>query len=251
MTEFSGQVALVTGGVRGMGRAIAEALLERGARVAVGYSRSWTAAEAFAAAHDAQGVSVHQGRIGDPDDCERVVQEVVDRHGRLDILVNGAGLTVDPETLPGSEAWTRAVDTNIAGAFAMAEAAQPHMLAQNHGRIIGISPAGPDDPQLSDATSAVQFELTVRLAERVAGHGVTVNCITPGEQWPLVPPEASPGAPDDPDRAARAAEVTRLAMLLASPNAGEINGQVYSLDGGLNLCVRRSQSMTFTKRSTA
>ncbi len=247
MTELSGQVALVTGGVRGMGRAIAEALLERGARVAVGYSRSWTAADAFAAAQGAHGVSVHQGRIGSPEDCERVVTEVIDRHGRLDILVNGAGLTVDPGVAPGSGEWERAVGTNIAGAFAMADAALPHMLNQGHGRIIGISPAGPDDPQLSDATSAVQFELTVALAERVAGHGVTVNCITPGEDWPLVPVDDAPDA----ERAARVAEVTRLAMLLASPNAGEINGQVYSLDGGLNLCVRRSQSMTFTKRSTA
>lgn len=234
-----------------MGRAIADALLERGARVAVGYSRSWTAAEAFAAEHGARGVSVHQGRIGDADDCERVVNEVIDRHGRLDILVNGAGLTVGPEVVPGSEAWTRAVDTNIAGAFAMANAALPHMLNQRHGRIIGISPAGPYDPQLSDAASAVQFRLTVDLAERVAGHGVTVNCITPGEPWPLLPPGGENGDPPDPARIARAAEVTRLAMLLASPHAGEINGQVYSLDGGLNLCVRRSQSMTFTKRSTA
>ncbi|MFN8110324.1 MAG: SDR family NAD(P)-dependent oxidoreductase [Thermoleophilia bacterium] len=103
---MSGQVALITGGVRGIGRVIAEALLDRGARVAVGYSRSWTAAEAFIERNGARGVSVHQGSIADPLDCERVVVEAIDRHGRLDILVNGACLTIDPMMEPGSEAWS-------------------------------------------------------------------------------------------------------------------------------------------------
>ncbi|MFN8110323.1 MAG: SDR family oxidoreductase [Thermoleophilia bacterium] len=133
----------------------------------------------------------------------------------------------------------------------MARAALPHMLAQRHGRIIGISPAGPDDPRHSDAVSAVQFDLTARLAEEVAGRGVTVNCITPGEQWPLEPLEDAVATTDGSlRRLSRAAEVTRLAMLLASPQAGDITGQVYSLDGGLNLCVRPSRSMTLTKRSS-
>ena len=93
MADMTGQVALITGGIRGIGRAISERLAARGVEVAAGYSHGKEAAEKFAAEYPR--ASVHQGNIGVVEDCERVIQEVLDRHGRLDILVNNAGITLD------------------------------------------------------------------------------------------------------------------------------------------------------------
>src|SRR5450755_2726118 len=94
MADMSGQVALVTGGVRGIGAAITARLVNRGVTVAAGYSRDTAKAQEF---QDGYGdkVSTHQGNIGSNGDCERVIDEVLQRHGRLDILVNNAGITVD------------------------------------------------------------------------------------------------------------------------------------------------------------
>ncbi len=88
--SLSGRVALVTGGTRGIGAAICNDLARRGAAVAAGFSSNRERADAFLRAlpHSAGGASVHQGNVGDPEDCARVVSEVIDEHGRLDILVN-------------------------------------------------------------------------------------------------------------------------------------------------------------------
>ena len=95
MTDMTGQVALVTGGVRGIGIAICERLIQRGVLVTAGYSRNEQAANEFLEAHEAQGAGVAQGNIAHPPDCERVIKEIVEQHGRLDIVVNTAGITVD------------------------------------------------------------------------------------------------------------------------------------------------------------
>src|SRR4029453_16962433 len=93
MASMEGQVALVTGGARGIGLAISNRLAERGAKVAVGYSHGADTAKSFAAAHE--GSTIHQGNIGVAADCERVINEVLEQHGQLDILVNNAGITID------------------------------------------------------------------------------------------------------------------------------------------------------------
>ena len=95
MADMQGQVALVTGGGRGIGRAICERLIGRGMRVAAGYSRNADAAKELQQKFADADVSIHQGNIGEADDCERVVREVMDRYGQLDVLVNNAGITVD------------------------------------------------------------------------------------------------------------------------------------------------------------
>jgi NAD(P)-dependent dehydrogenase (short-subunit alcohol dehydrogenase family) len=95
MADMTGQVALVTGGIRGIGLAIGERLMNRGVRVAAGYSSNTAAAQQFAGKYADHGVSIHQGNIGSDEDCVRVIGEVLDRHGQLDILVNNAGITVD------------------------------------------------------------------------------------------------------------------------------------------------------------
>jgi NAD(P)-dependent dehydrogenase (short-subunit alcohol dehydrogenase family) len=92
---MNGQVALVTGGIRGIGLAICERLMNRGITVAAGFSSNHDTAQQFADKYADHGVSIHQGNIGSNDDCVRVIGEVLDRHGHLDILVNNAGITVD------------------------------------------------------------------------------------------------------------------------------------------------------------
>jgi hypothetical protein len=95
MADMHGQVALVTGGIRGIGIAICERLMNRGVTVAAGYSANVEAARLFSDKYAEYGATVHQGNIGRNEDCVRVIGEVIDRHGQLDILVNNAGITVD------------------------------------------------------------------------------------------------------------------------------------------------------------
>ena len=133
MADMTGQVALVTGGIRGIGRAISERLAARGVTVAAGYSRGQEAADKFVADHS--GATVHQGNIDSADDCRRVVDEVHKRYGRLDVLVNNAGITIDKPVLKmDDEDWYKVLAVNLSGAFFMSKAALPHMVEQEHGR---------------------------------------------------------------------------------------------------------------------
>jgi NAD(P)-dependent dehydrogenase (short-subunit alcohol dehydrogenase family) len=112
MADMNGQVALVTGGIRGIGLAICERLMSRGVKVAAGYASNADAAQQFADKYAEHGVSVHQGNIGRDEDCERVIGEVLDRHGQLDILVNNAGITLDKTMRKMSpEEWDRVIRT--------------------------------------------------------------------------------------------------------------------------------------------
>src|SRR5206468_5642347 len=127
MADMNGHVALVTGGVRGIGRAICDRLAARGATVAAGYSRDKEAAERFREDHP--GSTVHQGNIGSVEDCERVIQEVLDAHGRMDILVNNAGITADKTVRKMTpQEWDRVVQVNLSGAFYLSRAVLQHML---------------------------------------------------------------------------------------------------------------------------
>src|SRR5918911_3202631 len=135
MADMTGQVALVTGGVRGIGRAICDRLHARGVKVAAGYSRDKEAADRFCEDHP--GSTVHQGNIGSHEDCERVIREVCDTHGRLDILVNNAGITADKTVRRMTVSdWDRVVQVNLSGAFYLSRAVLQHMLDRSYGRII-------------------------------------------------------------------------------------------------------------------
>ena len=134
--SLAGRVALVTGGTRGIGAAISLSLTACGANVAAGYSSDRARAEA----HGVNIGSVHQGNVGDPDDCRRVMQEVIERHGRLDVLVNNAGVTVDrPLRKMTVDEWHQVLRVNLSGAFYMSQPALEHMLERGSGRIINIS----------------------------------------------------------------------------------------------------------------
>ena len=242
MGDMAGQVALVTGGVRGIGRAISERLYGRGVKVAAGYSGNKEAAEKFCADHP--GSSVHQGNIGSNADCERVVQEVLDQHGRLDILVNNAGITIDKTVRRMTpEDWDRVVHVNLSGAFYLSRAILQHMLDRGSGRIINISSVIGSSGNIGQANYAAaksgMFGLTMSLALETARKGITVNSVTPGyittDMTAAVPPEAMEkvvaripaGRLGEPD------EVARVVEFLADPESAYITGQVYAVNGGL------------------
>ena len=142
MADMSGQVALVTGGIRGIGLAICERLIDRGVTVAAGFSSNHDAAQQFADKYADRGVSIHQGNIGSNDDCVRTIGEVLDRHGQLDILVNNAGITIDRTVRKMTPAeWDQVIRVNLSGAFYLSRAVLQQMLDRGYGRIVNISSA--------------------------------------------------------------------------------------------------------------
>jgi acetoacetyl-CoA reductase len=244
MAEMKGQVALVTGGIRGIGLAICERLMNRGVTVAAGYSADTEAAQQFADKYANHGVSVHQGNIGSNADCERVIGEVLDRHGQLDILVNNAGITLDKTMRKMSpEEWDRVIHVNLSGAFYLSRAILQHMLDRGYGRIVNISSvigeAGGFGQANYAAAKSGMFGLTMSLALETASKGITVNSVTPGyittDMTAAVPsavmekvitriPVGRLGEPN---------EVARVVEFLADPESGYITGQVYAVNGGL------------------
>lgn len=244
MADMTGQVALVTGGVRGIGLAICTRLAERGIKVAAGYSRDAESAQKFVESHADWSATVHQGSIGDPADCQRVIQEVIDQHGRLDILVNNAGITEDKTVRRMSfDEWDRVIRVNLNGAFYLSQAVLTHMNDQGYGRIVNISSIIGQKGNIGQANYASSksglFGLTKSLALETAKRGITVNSVAPGfiltEMVAKVPQEILDGIVGqipvgrlgDPD------EVARVVEFLVDPASGYITGQVYSINGGL------------------
>jgi acetoacetyl-CoA reductase len=241
MADMTGQVALVTGGIRGIGAAISDRLAARGVKVAAGYSRDKEAADRFQAEHP--GSSVHQGNIGNCEDCERVIREVLDTHGRLDILVNNAGITADKTVRKmTAEDWDRVVQVNLSGAFYLIRAVLQHMLDRGSGRIINISSIIGESGNIGQANYASAkaglFGLTMSLAQETARKGITVNSVAPGyiatEMVAAVPKEALDKviAKIPVGRLGEADEVARVVEFLADPESGFITGQIYSVNGG-------------------
>lgn len=244
MGDMVGQVALVTGGARGIGKAISQRLTNRGVKVAVGYSRNAEPAEKLAAGHP--DMTIHGGNIGSKEDCQRVLDEVIEQHGRLDVLVNNAGITED-KTMSKMEPdeWDRVLQVNLSGTFYLARLAYLHMSERGDGRIINISSVIGETGNVGQANYAASksglFGMTMSMALEGARKGVTVNCVAPGyietDMVAAVPEKALEkivgqvparrlGQPD---------EVARVVEFLADPESSYITGQVYSVNGGLNM----------------
>jgi acetoacetyl-CoA reductase len=232
-SDMTGHVALVTGGVRGIGFAICERLMGRGAVVAAGYSRPSDASEAFLAKYGESGATIHQGNIGHPEDCERVIDEVIERHRKLDILVNNAGITVDRTVRKMSAAeWNHVVQVNLNGAFYMCSAALPHMIERGYGRIVNISSVIGEIGNIGQANYSASksglFGLTMSLARECANKGITVNTVAPGfirtEMLAAVPEEALAKVVEriPVGRLGEADEVARVVEFLVDPDSGYI-----------------------------
>jgi len=244
---FGGRVAIVTGATRGIGRAIAFELANQGADVAFNYAKSSEAANALKTELEALGVRAisSQCDVANTDAAAEMIKQVKDAFGRIDFLVNNAGITRDNLILRMKEEdWDDVMNTNLKGAWNFAKAALRTMLRQESGgSILNISSisgrVGLAGQSNYSASKAGMIGLTKALAKEVASRKVTVNALALGlvatdmsatldagyrtkllEQIPL-------------GRFAEAQEIARIACFLLSDDARYITGQVLQVDGGL------------------
>jgi 3-oxoacyl-(acyl-carrier-protein) reductase len=242
------RVAVVTGGARGIGAAITEVLARKGTHVAVGYSSNRAAAEEVQEKLAAEGlsVSIHRGNVGQPEDCQRVVEEVLAAQGRIDYLVNNAGVTVDKTVRKLTiEDWHAVLRVNLSGAFYMTKAVLEHMLQRGSGRIVNISSVIGQTGNIGQANYAASksglFGFSKSLALETARKGITVNCVTPGfietDMLASVPKEALDSILKSipVGRLGQAREIARAVQFLVDDDAGYITGSVLAVNGGLEM----------------
>ena len=245
---FNGQVAVVTGGTRGIGAAITRMLAQNGVRVAAGYSRGADAAEALRANLEAAGgtVSVHQGRVDDPADCNRVVAEVMDRFGRVDYLINNAGITLDKTVRKMTyDDWQNVLNVNLFGAFCMTKSVLEHMIERGSGRIVNISSVIGETGNVGQANYAASkaglVGFTKSLALEMARRGITVNTVAPGfiltEMVAQMPQAALDAVVEKipQRRLGKPEEVARVVQFLLEDESSYITGAVFHINGGLDM----------------
>ncbi|HUF45586.1 MAG TPA: SDR family NAD(P)-dependent oxidoreductase [Aestuariivirgaceae bacterium] len=259
MSEFTGQAVIVTGGESGIGRAIAEAFAAQGAAVTIGGVIEDRAEEALAAIAEAGGKAEFvKTDVSRWDDIDRLVSETIARRGRLDVMVNNAGVFDGfASCLDTTEAlWDRVIDINLKGQFFGCKRSLQHMVPAGYGRIINISSVGglkgSADGTSYTASKFGVIGLTKQIACTYAAKGITVNAVCPGVvQTPIransaailgsASPDMQQGVGADPDaykrvvpaeRRGRPQEVAALALYLASQIAGYITGQAMAIDGG-------------------
>lgn len=241
-----GKVALVTGGSRGIGRAIALKLAENGADVAINYAGNTAAAEEVKTAIEQMGrkALLVQGSVVDTDGVQTIVNTVVKELGRLDILINNAGITRDGLLMRMKEAdWDDVMHTNLKGVYNCSKAVLRTMMKQRSGRIVNMASVvgemGNAGQTNYAAAKAGVIGFTKSLAKEVASRGITVNAIAPG----FIATDMTSVLTDDQKaemartiplgRAGQPEDVANAVLFLVSEGAAYITGQVLNVDGGM------------------
>ncbi len=245
---FDQKVALVTGGARGIGWAITQSLAAAGAHVAAGYHHDRDAAEKLKEEITQAGgsMSIHEGNVGEPADCQRFVDDVLAAHGHIDFLVNNAGITVDKTVRKMTiEDWQAVLRVNLSGAFYMTKGVLDHMLDRGYGRVISISSVVGQTGHFGQANYAASksglFGFSKSLALETARKGITVNCVAPGfietEMVAAIPKELLDAtvATVPVGRLARPSEVARVVQFLVDDDSGYITGAMFTVNGGLDM----------------
>jgi 3-oxoacyl-[acyl-carrier protein] reductase len=246
MIDLSGKAALVTGGSRGIGRAIALRLASQGADVAFSYKGNEAAATETAGAIEGLGrrALAVQADVRDPDGAGGLVKATLDAFGKVDILVNNAGITRDDLIMRmGVDAWRDVLETNLFGAFYATKAVTRPMLKARAGRIVNITSVSGQAGQMGQANyssaKAGLIGLTKATARELASRGITCNAVAPG----FVLTELTQDLPEDLKtqitertplgRFGTTEEIASAVAFLASDEAAFITGQVLAVDGGL------------------
>ena len=244
--NLTGKNALVTGGSRGIGRAVCLELARQGANVAVNYAGNAQAAKDVAAACRALGVESFAVRadVADAAAVDAMVKQVIETFGSLHILVNNAGITRDKLALQmKEEEFDAVVDTNLKGAFLCMKAAYRPMMKQRYGRIINLSSVvglrGNPGQANYTASKAGLIGMSKSIAKELASRNVTVNLVAPGfidTDMTAVLPEAAREAllkSIPMGRLGQSEDVARAVAFFAAEEAGYITGQVLCVDGGM------------------
>jgi 3-oxoacyl-[acyl-carrier protein] reductase len=244
--SLEGQIALVTGASRGIGKAIALALGRAGAYVVINYKDNQSAAEETLRALQAAGGQgeFSQFNIAEESQVEAAVKKIVDAHKKIDILVNNAGIAIDNLLMRTTSAdWNQVIGTNLKGTVLCSKIVSRHMIRQRGGRIINLSSVvgqtGNAGQSLYAAAKAGILGFTKALAREVASRGVTVNAVAPG----FIDTDMTARLPDKLrqeflhsiplGRYGTCEEVADMVLFLAGPGGGYVTGQVFNVNGGL------------------
>jgi 3-oxoacyl-[acyl-carrier protein] reductase len=247
MKDFANKVALVTGGSRGIGRAIALELGKRGASVVISYAGNEAAAiETVKLLTDAGSPKAKSIRfdVADSGACSAAIDDVMKDFGRLDVLVNNAGVAIDGLLMRfKDEDWDKTLDTNLKGAFSLMRAVSRPMMKQKGGAIVNVSSIvgemGNAGQAAYSASKAGLIGLTKSVARELASRNIRVNCVTPG----FITTDMTAGLTQELKdkmssaiplaRIGNAEEVAHAVAFLASDSASYITGEVVKVNGGM------------------
>ena len=245
MFDFTDQTVIVTGGIRGIGRAVAEAFLAAGATVVASYRSNDEAAQAFQGAACAPDrLRLAKFDVADYDAVERFFHDFAEQHDALHVLVNNAGVRRDSVlAMMGRDDWQRVIDTNLTGAYNMCKFGVQAMMAERYGRIVNVtSPCGRfgfEGQANYAASKAGMVGMTRSLSKEVAKRKITANCVSPG----FVETDLISDLPEELAkeykkmvplrRFAKPEEIAHAVLFLASRDAAYISGATLEVAGGL------------------